>query len=289
MRARTFTDPAGFLTAAAPLTAATEARHNLLYGVAGTLVSEPAVHPDFRLWLVEEEGRPLAAAMRTLPYNVIVADARSEAAVDILAAAVAADDRDAPGAVGNVPTIGRFTEAWARVAATEVHLEMAQGVFAIERVRPVPNPRGASRPGTVADHDLLVAWFEAFTAEALPHEPSDRERLLAFLDRRLASGGPEGGIWLWERDGEVVAMSGYGGPTPSGIRIGPVYTPPDERGNGYATALVAAQSSWLLASGRRFCFLYTDLANPTSNAIYQRMGYVQVAEAAAYHFGRSGG
>jgi uncharacterized protein len=241
------------------------------------------VYPDFRLWLVEAEGRAAAAALRTLPYNVIVADARDDAAIEALVAAVAADDRDAPGAVGNVPTIGRFTETWARAAAIEVRLAMAQGVFAIERVRPVPTPRGASRPVAAADRDLLVAWFEAFTAEALPDEPNDRERLLAYLDRRIA-GGPGGGIWLWQRGGEPVAMCGYGGPTPHGIRIGPVYTPPEHRGNGYATALVAAQSAWLLQTGRRFCFLYTDLANPTSNAIYKRIGYEQVGESAAYAF-----
>ena len=84
-------------------------------------------------------------------------------------------------------------------------------------------------------------------------------------------------------------MSSYGSKTPNGIRIGPVYTPPEQRGNGYATALVAEQSAWLLAGGRRFCFLYTDLANPTSNAIYERIGYERVADAAAYIFGRSPG
>jgi predicted GNAT family acetyltransferase len=285
---RRFTDAREFFAAAKPLLAVSEARHNLIYGVGGTLVSDPAVYPDFRLWLVEADGRPVAAAIRTLPYNVIVADARDDAAVDALVAAVAAEDPDAPGAVGNVPTIERFTETWARVAATEARRTMAQGVFALERVRRVPVAPGGSRPVTAADRDLLFAWFEAFTAEALPDEPSDSERLLAFLDRRIA-GGPRSGIWLWEHEGEPVAMSGYGGPTPHGIRIGPVYTPPEQRGRGYATALVAAQSAWLLTTGRRFCFLYTDLANPTSNAIYERIGYERVADAAMYIFGRSPG
>jgi predicted GNAT family acetyltransferase len=288
MQVRTFTDPAEFLTAAAPLVAATEARHNLLYGVAGTLVSDPDVYPDFRLWLVDTDGAPAAAAIRTPPYNVIVADARDGASIDALVAEIAADDPDAPGAVGNLPAIERFVETWAQVAATDVRRAMAQGVFALERVRRVPKPAGASRPAEGADRDLLFAWFEAFTGEALPDEPNDRERLLAFLDRRIArtSGA---GIWLWEREGEPVAMSSYGSKTPNGIRIGPVYTPPEQRGNGYATALVAEQSAWLLAGGRRFCFLYTDLANPTSNAIYERIGYERVADAAAYIFGRSPG
>ncbi len=81
-----------------------------------------------------------------------------------------------------------------------------------------------------------------------------------------------------------MALSGYGHPTGAGIRIGMVYTPPEHRGNGYATALVADQSQWLLDNGYDACFLFTDLANPTSNRIYERIGYRQVAEAASYGF-----
>jgi uncharacterized protein len=90
-------------------------------------------------------------------------------------------------------------------------------------------------------------------------------------------------LMLWD-DGEAVSVAGFGGETPNGIRIGPVYTPPELRGRGYATALVAELSAQLLAEGRRFCFLYTDLANPTSNAIYERIGYVRVCESAEIAF-----
>jgi predicted GNAT family acetyltransferase len=69
------------------------------------------------------------------------------------------------------------------------------------------------------------------------------------------------------------------GPTPSGIRIGPVYAPTKLRGHGYATTLTADVSAAQLVRGRRFCILYTDLANPTSNAIYERIGYVRVCES----------
>jgi predicted GNAT family acetyltransferase len=90
-------------------------------------------------------------------------------------------------------------------------------------------------------------------------------------------------------DDRPVAMSGHSGPTPNGVRIGPVYTPPGERGRGYATNLVATQSQWLLNHGLRFCFLYTDLSNPISNSIYERIGYRQVAESAEYSFTPSTG
>ena len=76
-----------------------------------------------------------------------------------------------------------------------------------------------------------------------------------------------------------MSLAGFGGPTPNGIRIGPVYTPPDLRGRGYGTAVTAEVSRLLLDRGHRFCFLYTDLANPTSNAIYMRIGYEPVCDS----------
>ena len=97
------------------------------------------------------------------------------------------------------------------------------------------------------------------------------------VDARLA-GGAEG-FSLWEADGRPVSLVCFGGPTPTGIRIGPVYTPPEHRGHGYASALTAEVSAQQLAGGRSFCFLYTDLGNPTSNAIYMRIGYERVCDS----------
>jgi len=79
-------------------------------------------------------------------------------------------------------------------------------------------------------------------------------------------------VMLWE-DGHTVSLACSGARTPNGSRIGPVYTPPEERGHGYASACVAALSQLQLDQGRRFCFLFTDLANPTSNHIYPMIGY----------------
>jgi predicted GNAT family acetyltransferase len=141
---------------------------------------------------------------------------------------------------------------------------------------------GAMRIATSEDRPLLAKWFLAFAVEALPGEP-DKERLAREIDYRLASA--DAGLVLWEHKG-AVSLAGFGGPTPKGIRIGPVYTPPELRGRGYASALVAELSSRLLAGGRRFCFLYTDLANPTSNKIYERIGYVRVCDSAEIEFVR---
>ena len=103
-----------------------------------------------------------------------------------------------------------------------------------------------------------------------------RRAARAIVDARL--GGGEAGIALWEPRADP-SRSSASGPTPNGIRIGPVYTPPELRGRGYGSALTAQVSQLQLDRGKRFCFLYTDLANPTSNAIYMRIGYERVCDS----------
>ena len=102
------------------------------------------------------------------------------------------------------------------------------------------------------------------------------------VERRRSD--PDGGWRLWEDDGRVVSLAGFGSRTPNGIRVGPVYTPPEFRGKGYASALVGRMTAELLDGRHRFCFLFTDLANPTSNGIYRRIGYQAVTDVDQYAF-----
>ena len=156
---------------------------------------------------------------------------------------------------------------------------MRQGVYALDRVEPLPAAAGTARVAeTAEDRELALRWWIAFGAEVLHEGGPGHERAEVMVDHRLSS--PTGGILLWADEGEPVSLAAWGGPTPNGIRVGPVYTPPELRGRGYATAVTAELSRRLLdgtlfEGGRRFCFLYTDLANPTSNAIYERIGYHQ--------------
>lgn len=277
MRVRVVDDPAAFLEKAGPLLLEDEARHNLMLGLASTLRDHPERYPDFGLWLVEQDGDPVGAALRTAPHNLVLSRARDESAVDALAEAV---DDELPGVVGALPEVEQFARAWASKTRVTPQRRVAQGVFALEQVEPVAPVPGAMRMASSADRPLLLEWFLAFGIEALLRSP-DEERLTRELDHRLSSA--DAGVALWEHE-NAVSLAGFGGPTPNGIRIGPVYTPPELRGRGYASALVAELSSSLLAGGRRFCFLYTDLANPTSNKIYERIGYVRVCESAEIEF-----
>jgi predicted GNAT family acetyltransferase len=284
MQALAVAAPVEFLEKAGSLLEADEARHNLILGLAGVLRDRPEVYPEFGLWVVEEAGAPVAAALVTVPYNLVLADALAPGALPSLAAAVRESGLPIPGVVGNRPTVEGFNTAWGALTGATPHLRMAQGVFSLERVRSVPPAPGAARPAVREDRSLILEWLEAFTAEALPGETFDGERTGRGVDRALDPEVAAAGIWVWEDGAEPTALAAFGSPTPGGSRLGPVYTPPGRRRRGYATCLVAAVSAWLLGRGRRRCFLYTDLANPTSNAIYRRIGYEQVAESAEYEF-----
>jgi predicted GNAT family acetyltransferase len=280
VRSRVLDDAAEFLRAAGPLLLANEARENLIFGIAGTIVSQPGRYSEHRFWIVDDDGEPAAAALRTPPYYLVVAKPRDD---DALAALAAAIDDDLPGVVGGRPDADVFARLWAeRHGGVEPRLLRSQGVYALEQVQPVPRSSGTARVATQDDRSLLLDWMAAFAEEVLEENDPGRLEAAKSVDERLDSA--DGGFLVWEEGRAVVSLAGWSGPTPNGIRIGPVYTPPELRGRGYATALTAELSQRLLDSGRRFCFLFTDLANPTSNAIYERIGYVRVGESAMIAF-----
>jgi len=280
-------DAAAFLAEADDLLLADEARHNLILGVAGTVRDAPELYPLRMFWLVRHGGEVVGAAMRTPPYNLILARPASEQALAALAEAVS---DELPGVVGAVPESEEFAELWAANAGARARTHMRQGVYALEHVEPPPPASGSPRVATPDDRELVLSWWLAFGDEVLHEGGPGRDNAAAMIDHRLSS--PSAGIVLWEDGGEPVSLAGWGGRTPNGIRVGPVYTPPELRGRGYASSLTAELAQRLLDGrlfdgGRRFCFLYTDLANPTSNAIYERIGYRRVAESAEVLFDRS--
>jgi len=274
-----------FLDRAMPLLAAdadAEARHNLMLGISGTVVDHPDLYAVYRAWLAVDGGRPLAAATRTPPFNAVLADPLTPEALDAVVDAVVEEDPETPGLVGNVPHVHRAAERWSERTGATAEVEQRQGVYALVEVAAVQTAPGRARAATPDDRDMLVEWLHAFADEATGGPPGEPGLLERMLDARLAA--DDAGYWLWEDGGRPVSTSGYGGPTPGGIRIGPVYTPPEHRRRGYGTIVVAELSRWLLGRGHRACYLYTDLANPISNSIYGKIGYRRVCDSAEVRF-----
>ncbi|MGH3110895.1 MAG: GNAT family N-acetyltransferase [Gaiellaceae bacterium] len=280
---RRLSDPVEFIAAAGALLLADEARHNLILGLAGTLRDRPGFYEEFRLWVAEDDGRAVAAALQTPPYNLVLARSTGDEALEALADEIAGDGIGLPGVVAALPEADRFADAWKRRQGTTRRLRRAQRIYRVRRVRPPEGVPGAARVATQEDWPLLVDWVSAFAKEAHGDTPApgddDPGR---HVDARLRD--QNGGFLLWEESGAPVSIAGWGGPTPNGMRVGPVYTPPERRSRGYGSAVTAALSEQQLAAGRSFCFLYTDLANPTSNKIYVDIGYEPVCDSVDYAF-----
>ena len=179
---------------------------------------------------------------------------------------------------GPRPLARRFAEQWAAVIGVAPTLEMCSQAWVLEQVIAPRGRDGRLRLARAEDTPRVTAWLGAFAAEALGID-APPEAVAADAHRRIAAQE----IFLWDV-GDPVAMAGTTRPTPHGIGINAVYTPPPQRGRGYATACVAAVSQRMLDGGRQFCTLFTDQGNPVSAAIYEKIGYRPIAKFEEYHF-----
>jgi uncharacterized protein len=203
-------------------------------------------------------------------------------AVEILAQDACALYGELPGAVGLKDEVTAFTKYWQVLSGQTPHLRRAERSYRLDKVIPIHGVSGQYCPATTGDFETMVRWSMAFAAEALDSIP--REDAETGVRRRLESDPKVRGMRFWVDERKPVSMAGYGELTPNGIRIGPVYTPPVYRKRGYASALTAALSQEMLDQGRKFVSLFTDLSNPTSNHIYQTIGYQPVCDVDEYHF-----
>lgn len=274
-----FTDPVVFLARAEPFLMQREAQHNLLLGLSRQLIDWPDRYPTYYLAAIVHEDHVVGVALMTPPYPMQLSDMSQVGLLNATLSLVMDDLLDWTSHVGGFggppEPVMSCAELWKTRTSQNFAVSMRQGIYKLEQVIPVSGVPGRLRRAVEADRPLLTEWLIAFEIEALGAVETDADRLQAMLDRRLAD--LDSALYLWEDGGQVVSMAGVGGPTPNGIRIGAVYTPPAYRQRGYASACVAALSQLILDTGRRFCFLYTDLANPTSNRIYQQIGYEHVS------------
>lgn len=282
LRVERLADAQAFLDVAGPFLADREAEHNLLFGIAANLITDPdrrmTAKPYFAA--VHRNGQVVAAALMTPPFNVVMSWTADPDAVAAVGEDLDRSQLTVPGITAPVEMARAFVEWWAARHPVTPRRVIAERTYRVERVTAPRGVPGRVRIAGTADRDLLVAWMDAFLREALPN--GDPEQAAAMVDSALRTGTRV--FHLWEHDGRPVSVAGVTGPTPNGIRIGPVYTPPADRGHGFASAVTAAASQAQLDEGRRFVFLFTDLANPTSNKIYQAIGYEPVIDIDQWSF-----
>ncbi len=256
----------------------TATQHALAADVAGR--PRPK-HP--RWWVVVRDGSDVVGmAMRTAPFPpyALFVLPMPERAARQLARALHARGEHVGGVNGARTAAEALAGESARLQAGTAEVDEHTRLFELATlVDPAPVP-GRLRPAHAGDLELVAAWFNAFEAEAAQQagRPAPERAGLRFEVDDVEDRIDEGRVWLWEDEhGEVVHLTGAQQPALGVTRIGPVYTPPRHRGRGFASAGVAGVTSELVAAGLRVC-LFTDQANPTSNRIYQALGFEPVVD-----------
>lgn len=259
-----------------------EALHNLPLGVLGQV--EQGIYDEWILATVENGDELAGMLFRTPPWPWTVA--LFDGDVDVYARTVGdhlARHASLPAEVnGAASPAAAVADRWAVAAGAVAQLAMAMRIMdCTELAAPAGDVPGAPRR-VQRDHlDVIVPWLAAFEAEALSDsDPRDESEIRGLVERSLEGGRSP--FWVWERDGEVVSLAGIGRPTGTGERVGPVYTPSEHRGHGYAGALVRHLTAGAFERGCDHVFLFTDAANPVSNRLYERLGYRHVGDAARY-------
>lgn len=280
-----FTDLPAFAARVEPYLFAHEAEHCLPIGILSTSKEDPSFlkEPPYLACVEEHDERIILVAIQTPPHNLVLSLLADgfvpEDAIQALTSDACESGLTLPGVHAPVALAETFARAWSGVTGNSYHVDVRERIYRLRQVQWPRPATGAMRHIEERDRVLLRVWLHDFMREALGQDPPSVDSM---IERRLQTGSS--GMYLWEDGQQPVSIAGFGSPTPHGIRIGPVYTPPALRGRGYASALVAQTSQRLLDEGRQFCFLFTDLANPISNRIYQDIGYEPVCDVAEYLF-----
>lgn len=283
-------DPAAVLAVAGDLLAA----EPVLWSVVASVTHHAArtfapgwPRPEHPMWWAivrDADDAVVAVSMRTMPHaphTVWVPKLPDDAAR--LLARTALDHTARSGepplisANGPMPAVRVFTEEVLRSTGGTVFEDRPDRLWEAKHVTgPDPAPSGRARPATLADLDLVTAWFAEFHPEADAQAGRPREAVPLRIEgaQRWIE---EGTVWLWDVDGEVVHLTGMRPPAFGVVRIGPVYTPAEHRGRGYARAMVAEVAQRMLDAGNRVC-LYTDRNNPVSNKVYAAIGFEPVLD-----------
>jgi len=248
--------------------------HSVLLSVAAAHLDE-ADGPTSSLWLwVEDDDEVIAAAQHTPPHGAYLSTGPA-GAMQVLARALWLMRPGLRGVAGLGTAPQEFAAEWSRLGGPAATPTMQLGVYAADSVTIPTGVAGGLRQATDADGSLLRRWVDQFVAEA-GVTPVAQDQIGPRIDAGL--------LFVWEVEGVAVSMAAVTAAESGVSRVQYVYTPPEIRNRGYASACVAALTARELASAGRTCMLYTDLANPTSNGIYQAVGYRRLGDAVELKF-----
>ncbi len=282
-------DATALLAAAEPFLLQREALNSLILGAARAAERGAAPRrrrPPLCLTVSGPTG-PALVALSSAGRRLLLADneAATDEALDTLVAALAATPRAVPDVFAHQALARRFAERWSAAIGQSARLIEQQHLFEATAIALPPiTLTGRLRPATVRESDVLSDWLMAFQDSTTHHDAGDRHAAGILVDGLLARKD----LYVWDvgdrRAPRPVTMAARSRPSARGIAISLVYTPPEERGRGYAAACVAHLSQLLLDSNWQFCTLFADATNAAASVVFERIGYKPIADFVAYRF-----
>jgi len=232
------------------------------------------------LSLVEDDGETILVLLMTPPYKPYVygKGTKLKEAITFVVSKLSKMDLELSGVVGPKDVAEFFSDNWGKEKGVMPIIGMNQRIYQLKNVKIDEFSSGKLRPASQNDITLLTDWIYDFSAVTLG-EITKEESL-----KRAIQMVNQGTCYVWEDGGSVVSMANKTRPTENGITINFVYTPPTHQRKGYASSCVAVLSQLLLNKGYKYCTLYTDLDNPTSNSIYMKIGYEPISDSVMYYF-----
>lgn len=274
MHVTTYPDAAAFLRRTQPALEACGAEADLLLGMCLRMAAQPgrAGTPPHFLAVLEGERLVLPAVLAP-PWSMVVHGLHGDLdeAAQALTAGLPSQCPPVPGVEGPAQVAGLVAARLAEASGRRMRLERQQLLYEAREVRTTVPVQGRLRLATEADIPLAAQWWHGSSLAAFGR--ADRAESERAARRHVASGA----LYLWDA-GRPVSMAVKTSPTPAGITVGRVYTPPEERGRGYATACVGELSRLLLAEGRAYCTLFVEVSNTPAQRVYERAGYRPVCE-----------
>ncbi|MCG7344535.1 GNAT family N-acetyltransferase [Sporosarcina sp. ACRSL] len=270
-----FEDAERFAKVAEPIIAKKEDVYSLFYGVLQAIKAKKYENPFMAAVMEGEEVLVLLQMTPPHPLNLIIVDeSRAEELIDFIIRELRGNLIAVPSVISVKKWALSFAKAWEQITGETQKLLMDQGLYRLDKIEEsLEMSPGNWRFATKADAPLIENWFALFEEDTNIGKTAPeliKEKVASFIEAQE--------IFLWENEGKVVSMMKKARPTENGVTVSFVFTPKEERKKGYARTMVAHGSKELLKD-YKFCVLYTDMMNPTSNKIYQEIGYKHIADS----------
>ncbi len=288
MYGKFYSDVNEFCELTYPFLIKNEAENNLLFGILESLkvdihTYDPTDNPF--LIIIYEDEEISSVSIRTPPHNQILSVTKNLDAISVLVDLLIDNEHQIPGVIGFKDGVKIFIELWASKMGKKPVLATNERIYQLTEVNQNISNSNSFENASEEDRKLLINWGQSFMKEILKDAPQDQiDRSIQRMEIMMNKSLQKKDIFVLKAGGTIVSIARASRGTPNGQAVTLVYTPPQYRNHGYATELVAKLCSSILKKGKNYCYLFTDLANPTSNSVYMKVGFRPVIDVDEYRF-----